>query len=73
MLINIKVKTGSSRNEIVKDNESNWRVFLSQQPQDGKANKKLIELIAKDVGVAKGRVVIDQGLKSKHKTVQIIG
>ncbi len=72
MVINIRVRTGSQRNEIIKDTENNWRISVSTPPVDGKANSKLIELIAKDLGVAKNRVLIDHGEKSKQKTVKIL-
>jgi uncharacterized protein len=49
------------------------RVYVTSVPEDGKANKAVIELLAKALRVAKSRITILQGLTSRHKTVLIEG
>ena len=47
------------------------RVFITTVPEDGKANKAVIELLAKALGVSKSSLLIVQGTKSKDKLIQI--
>ncbi len=72
MTIYIKVKPGASRNEIIKKDENHWEVFVTVTPQKGKANKAVIDILAKELGVPKSRISIKQGLKSKLKAVEIL-
>lgn len=71
MKILIRVKTGASKNQIVKNDETNWDIFVTSLPHEGKANKAVIELLAKDLGVSKSRIEIIKGSKSKLKAVEI--
>jgi len=49
------------------------RARVSAPPVDGKANKALCRLIAKQVGVAPSRVSVVRGEKSRDKVVQVDG
>ena len=42
-------------------------------PEDGKANKALIELLAKAIGLAKSSLKIAAGAASRLKTVHVAG
>jgi uncharacterized protein YggU (UPF0235/DUF167 family) len=48
-------------------------VETAAPPLQGKANKKVIELVAKFLGVAKANISIKSGLQSKHKILEIKG
>lgn len=62
-------KGGSSRIEGVKDGK--LRVRLRAAPEDGKANKELVGLIAKTLGVRKDQVEILRGESSRDKSVAV--
>jgi len=47
------------------------KVKLTAPPVDGEANKKLIELLSKEFGVAKSKVKIVKGEASRRKVVEI--
>ena len=47
------------------------RVKISQPPEDGKANKALIELLADYLKIKKNSITIIAGEKSTHKIVEI--
>ena len=49
------------------------RVSVAAAPVDGKANTALCKLIAKRAGVARGRVSIVRGERSRDKLVRIEG
>jgi uncharacterized protein YggU (UPF0235/DUF167 family) len=48
-------------------------VRVTEPPLGGRANAALVKLIARRVGVAKGRVSIVRGARSRHKLVRVEG
>jgi uncharacterized protein (TIGR00251 family) len=74
--ISIKVITHAKKSEVVADDIDLFgarilRVRISQPPEDGKANKALIELLAEYLQVKKNSLTIIAGEKSTHKIVEI--
>ena len=49
------------------------RVSVTAAPVDGRANAALCALIAKRVGVARGRVSVIRGERSRDKVVRVEG
>ncbi len=73
LIIKIKVEPRSSRSEVVGPYGEALKVRLSSPPVEGKANKELIEVLAREFGISKKDVEIISGLSSKNKTVRLIG
>lgn len=73
VLFGIHVQPRASRCEICPPKDGELRLRLTSPPVDDAANKQCVELIAKALGVAKSRVAIKAGGKSRHKTVQVQG
>jgi uncharacterized protein len=71
MLIKIRVTPRASKNEIIKVSETEYKVKLTAAPIDGEANEKLIKLLSKKWKVAKSRIRIERGEKSREKMVEI--
>lgn len=76
MKISIKVITYAKKSEVVGDDIDLLgvrilRVKISQPPEDGKANKALIELLADYLKIKKNLITIIAGEKSTHKIVEI--
>jgi uncharacterized protein (TIGR00251 family) len=74
--ISIKVITHAKKSEVVADDIDLFgarilRVKISQPPEDGKANKAMIELLAEYLQVKKNSLTIIAGEKSTHKIVEI--
>ena len=72
-VIKVKVLPRSSMNRIICEEKGVFKVKLTAPPVEGKANKALIELIAKRLGLPKGGVEITSGERSRLKTVRIHG
>lgn len=68
--IDLKVMPGSRKNAF-HDENGLIKVYLTAPPVDGKANKALINFLARHFGVRKSGVKIIKGLKSRRKTVSI--
>lgn len=69
--IKVKVKPNSSKEKIVKFDSDRYLVYLKQSPKDGKANKRLINLMAKELCTPPGRIRIKRGMTSSNKTLEV--
>ena len=71
--IRVKVLPRSSRNQVIGKEGDVFKVKLTSPPAEGKANKALIELLAKRLRIAKGRIEIISGKRSRLKSILIHG
>ena len=49
------------------------RVDVSVVPEDGKANKQVVKLLANELGLSKSALVIVHGQTNREKTISIQG
>ncbi len=68
MIIEVKVKPGSKKEDIEKISETEYAVKLKERAEDNKANIALLKLLKK---YFHSDVKIVKGLKSKNKVVKI--
>ena len=73
LTLNIKVEPRSSKSGIVGPYGDALKVKLTSPPVEGKANKELIEVLAKGFRIAKKDVEIISGQSSKNKIVRLNG
>ncbi|MDQ1284495.1 MAG: uncharacterized protein QG620_843 [Patescibacteria group bacterium] len=71
MRIYVKAVPRSSRNEVIKISEGEYRVKLTAPPVDGEANTALIKILADYFGVSKSSVVIAGGKSARTKIIDI--
>ncbi len=71
--LKIKLSPRSSKNEISGFEGDILRVRVKSPPVEGKANRDLVNLLAKRLGIPKGAVEIVSGHKSKLKTIRLKG
>lgn len=72
MKIFVKVHPKSKQEKIEKISEGDFEVYFNVPPEAGKANKKMIEMLAEYFGVPISNVYITSGSHSRKKWVQII-
>lgn len=72
MKITVKVIPKSSKCEVLKTEDGDYKVKLTAAPEQGKANKQLVDVLSKHFGVSKNKVIICAGHKSKSKIVEIL-
>jgi len=70
-IFNVKVVPSSGRNKWTIDASGRLKCFLKNPPEKGLANKELIKLVAKVVGVPKADVEIISGATSRNKKIKI--
>ena len=67
MKITVKVKPNSRENSIKKLENGSFEVKVSVPPEKGKANQRVIELLSKELKIAKSRITLVKGETSKEK------
>ncbi|MCL1495134.1 MAG: DUF167 domain-containing protein [Pseudanabaena sp. Salubria-1] len=67
----VKVKPNSKKQAIIEELDGSLTVHLKSPPVDGKANKELVELLAKKFNLPKSHITIQMGLSSRNKLVDI--
>jgi uncharacterized protein (TIGR00251 family) len=70
-IIQVKVKPGSFKDEISIDENNQWLIKIREKPIDGAANEYLIKFLSKELKVKKSDIVIEKGLTSQFKRIDI--
>lgn len=74
-MINVRVSTKASRNEVKleqnQDGTLEARVYVTVVPEDNKANKAVIQLLAKALDIRPSALEIISGHKSRDKRIVI--
>ena len=71
MRIKVKVITNAKENRVLEE-KGGYKVYLNATPVHGKANKALIETLARYFHTKKGNIRIIKGERSKEKHLEII-
>ena len=71
MRIYVKVSPRSSKNEIIKISEVEYKVKLTAAPVDNKANDMLIRMLAEYLNLPKSSLKIIGGKSAKIKIIEI--
>jgi len=67
----IKVIPNSKINKIVKQTDNYLKIKLSAPAHEGKANLALIKFLSQELKIAKNKIKIIKGEKSREKLIQI--
>ncbi len=71
MKISVRVKP-NMREEKVEKGGDIFTVSVKEPAKEGKANKAVIELLSEYFNVPKSKIIILSGVKSRHKTIEIL-
>ncbi|MDP8233516.1 MAG: DUF167 domain-containing protein [Candidatus Saelkia tenebricola] len=70
MKVTVRVVSGAKKADIRKEADV-LRVKIDAPPVEGKANKRLIEILAEYFLVPKSKIKIIKGERSKNKIIQV--
>ncbi|MBN1443914.1 MAG: DUF167 domain-containing protein [Planctomycetes bacterium] len=73
VVLAVRAAPGSSRDRVMGVHAGALKVAVAAAPEKGKANRAIIALLAKALGVPRSRVVLRSGETSRDKTVLILG
>ena len=69
----MRVRPRARRDEIAGERDGAIMVRVTAPPVDGRANAAVVKLLAKRIGVARGRVSVVRGERSRDKLIRIDG
>ena len=72
MLFRVHVTSNAKEPRVTKTSETSLEVGVDEKPLGGRANKRLLEILAKHFDVPKSRITIVCGLRSRDKIVEIV-
>lgn len=70
LLLDIRVQPKAARDQVAGLHGGALKVRITAPPTEGKANGHLVKLLAKELGLAKGAVTVEQGAKGRDKTLR---
>ena len=73
IIITVKVVPGSSRTEFAGCQGDLYRVKVAAAPEKGKANKVLVDYLARTFNIRKNDIQIQNGLTSRIKQILLRG
>jgi uncharacterized protein (TIGR00251 family) len=73
VILPVRAQPGSRKNELRGEQEGMLKVCVTQAPEKGKANKAVIELLAKSLGLKKSQIQLLSGETSHQKKFLIQG
>ncbi len=71
--IEVRLRPRGRRDELLGFREGVLRARVTAPPVDGRANKALCRLIAKQIGIAPSKLTVVRGAKSRDKVVMVDG
>ena len=69
----VRLQPRAKRNTLVAERDGVLHVSVAAAPVEGQANAALCKLIAKRAGIARGRVSVIRGQRSREKVVRVEG
>jgi uncharacterized protein (TIGR00251 family) len=73
MTIQLRVQPRAKRNSLTRRLENEWKLQVTAPALEGKANQACIEFFARGLGIARSRVKLVSGEKSRHKVIALEG
>lgn len=71
--INLRVIPRAKRDAIEGFLDGVLRVRVTAAPQDGNANRAVVKLLAKQLGLPRSNVVLAKGARSRDKVIEVSG
>lgn len=71
MKIFVKVKTRARQEKIEKIDDTNFKVWVKEAPEKGRANQSVLRVLAEYFSVSRSEIIIISGLTSRKKVVEI--
>ena len=71
MNLRVRVQPRAKRNAIVPWQDGQWKLYVTAPAVEGQANAACVEFLARTLGIARSRVRIVSGEKSRNKVVSL--
>ena len=71
MKILVKAHPNARKNQITQVSNNEFEIYTTATPENNKANKAIIQLLAKHFRIGKTKITLTTGGKSKNKVFEI--
>jgi uncharacterized protein (TIGR00251 family) len=71
--VRLRVSPGARRSELVGRHGDGWKVRVTAQPQDGRANDAVLDLLARRLELPRRSVSIVSGHTAREKIIRLEG
>lgn len=71
MKVFVSVKANSRQEKVEKIDETHYKVWVTEPPVDGKANKAVVDALSEFLGISKINIALAGGATSKEKIFEI--
>jgi len=72
MFIKVKVFPDSKRDEVIKKTDDSFEVKVREKAEEGRANQRVIEVLASYLNIPQERLVIIRGARQRNKIFKLI-
>jgi uncharacterized protein len=69
----VRVQPGAKRSEVAGPHGDRLKIRIAAPALDGRANDALVAFLAGELGVARGRIAVARGERSRDKLVAVTG
>jgi uncharacterized protein (TIGR00251 family) len=73
ILLSVHVQPGARTSEVVGRHGDALKLRVAAPPEDGKANRAVVALVAQTLGVGAGDVELVSGASSRRKRIKVTG
>ena len=71
MIIDVHVIPNSRKPLVTRVDETTYEVKVDERAEGGAANRRLLEILSKHLGVPKSKIVIVRGAKARDKVLAV--
>lgn len=72
MYFKVKVRAGQNREEVKRVNENTFEISVREKAKANMANNRVVELVARELGIPSSRVRIINGHHGPSKLISIL-
>ena len=72
MFIRVRVTPNAREARVVKVGEADFEVKVDEKALDGRANRRLVEILSEHFGLPKSNIFIVSGSRSRDKILEVI-
>lgn len=72
MILTVHVKPNAKKNTVEWIDEDTLKISVTAKPENGKANKAVIELLAEELKIKKSAVEIVRGHTTRIKQIEVL-
>ncbi|MEW4527159.1 MAG: DUF167 domain-containing protein [Maioricimonas sp. JB045] len=73
LLLPVQARPGAKRNECGGVHDGRLRVAVTQAPEKGKANREILRLLAKSLGLRRSQIALEDGETASRKVFRVSG